>query len=69
MRPATATVQSLAVPFNSTVPTVNPNMFPMGESIFAVANPAIPATGTISVSSRLELWGAETNAYWNWRPQ
>ena len=49
----------LAVPFNSTVPTVNPNMFPMGESIFAVANPAIPATGTISVSSRLELWGAE----------
>jgi hypothetical protein len=57
----------LAVPFNSTVPTVNPNMFPMGESIFAVANPAIPATGSISVSSRLELWGAETNAYWNWR--
>jgi hypothetical protein len=57
----------LAVPFNSTAPVGNVNGFPTGEAIFAIANPAIPASGSITVSSRLELWGAETNAYWNWR--
>jgi Putative beta barrel porin-7 (BBP7) len=57
----------LAVPFNSTIPNPNPNGFPTGESVFAVANPAVPATGAITVSSKLELWGVETNAYWNWR--
>jgi hypothetical protein len=57
----------LAVPFNSTAPVGNLAGFPTGEAIFAIANPAIPATGSINVSSRLELWGAETNAYWNWR--
>jgi Putative beta barrel porin-7 (BBP7) len=56
----------IAVPFNSTAPAGTPGI-PTGEAVFAIADANIPANGSISVSSRLEVWGAETNAYWNWR--
>jgi hypothetical protein len=56
----------IAVPFNSTAPAGTPGI-PTGESVFTIANANIPANGSISVDSRLEVWGTEANAYWNWR--
>jgi hypothetical protein len=56
-----AGVPVLAVPFNDTDPAAP------GEKIFAIANGVVPFPGAVNIESKLELWGVETNTYYNWR--